>query len=143
MENGNDIASIISKIIENQEFTEMVSELRGSDPDSTSKELKANLPSVLDMVSPLLTGASANSVESERPDSETQVGSKAAVTPKKYDKDRAGKLMLAIKPYLRPERCRIIDSCVSLMQLGDAADLLGALRGIAAVSDKGSKADSK
>lgn len=93
MENGNDISSIISKIIENPEFTEMVSELRGSDPESTSKELKANLPSVLDMVSPLLSGAAAKSDESDRHENEKPAEEKAVVTPRKYDKDRAGKLM--------------------------------------------------
>ena len=143
MENGNDISSIISKIIENPEFTEMVSELRGSDPESTSKELKANLPSVLDMVSPLLSGAAAKSDESDRHENEKPAEEKAVVTPRKYDKDRAGKLMLAIKPYLRPERCRIIDSCVSLMQFGDAANLLGALGGIAAATDKSPGTDGK
>lgn len=147
MENNGDLSSMIQKIMQNPEFTNMVSELRGelggekrgdSRTESTSNksgedisaEMMSHLPEVMAMVSPLLgtLGKSdGNNSVNNSGDSHSKELSTQNPLPKKYDKAKAEKLLYAIKPYLSSTRCEIIDKCVSVMQLGD---VMGALQGL-------------
>lgn len=138
----NDISSMISKIIQNPEFAEMVKELRGSDESAAEvqKEMMEKLPGVLETVSPLLGGKGGSDKAEKEADSKSERAdeagegeekSKAAFkSVQKYDKGKAEKLMCALKPYLNPERCLIIDRCLSVMQLTDVVGALGGLDGI-------------
>ncbi len=142
---GNDISSIITKIIQNPEFAEMVSGMKGDGESAkdVQREMLENLPQVMSMVSPLVGGNSGGESEKsgdsgssgggdEVKETVKTVNSPAKSTGKasgKYDKGKAEKLMYALKPYLSPERCRIIDRCVSLMQLSDVVEAFGGLEG--------------
>ena len=127
---------MITKIIQNPEFAEMVNEIRGSDADieSTKNEMMANLPGVLEMVSPLLGGKeessekdSADEKRGDKSDDKKDEAKETSAVPHKYDKGKAEKLMNALKPYLNSERCMIIDRCMSVLQL---TDVVGAFGGI-------------
>ncbi|MGN1410163.1 MAG: hypothetical protein ACI4XJ_08300 [Eubacteriales bacterium] len=138
----NDISALISRIIQNPEFAEMVKELRGTDENvsDVQKDMMEKLPGVLETVSPLLggTNSSEKSEKEENPKPERadehgegEEKSKAAFkSVQKYDKGKAEKLMCALKPYLNPERCLIIDRCLSVMQLTDVVGALGGIDGI-------------
>ncbi len=103
-------------------------------------------PAVGDMLGGLMVGAQKEGADQKEKPAETfplkdspKVEEKEAVAvsrliPKKYDKARAEKLLYAIKPYLNPTRCAIIDKCVSVMQI---TDLMGALGGLEGMLDMG------
>jgi hypothetical protein len=125
---NGDLSEMLKKIIENPEFAGMVSELRGDgDSESASREMLEKLPGVLEMVKPMLD-AGAPTDHHEKTESEHQIGQPQVL--KKYDKARAEKLMAALKPYLSPNRCQIIDKCVSVLQIGDVMSILGGLDGL-------------
>lgn len=131
MENG-DIASIISKIVENPEFAGMVSEMRGGETKPSgdiSKEMLDKLPEIMSMVAPMVNGGGAEKSHSVQ---NKPVPLASNPTPKKgkYDKARATKLMQALKPYLTSERAEIIDKCLSVMQLTDIVGALGGIDGL-------------
>ena len=121
----NDIASMISKIVQNPEFVGMVNELRGDgkSPEATQKEMLEKLPEVVGMVAPMLGEEDGAQPHEKSP-------SKTGQKQKKYDKVRATKLMQAIKPYLSGGRAEIIDKCVSVMELTDVVGSLGGLDGL-------------
>ena len=102
----------------------MVSSIKGESKndnrENITNEMMSKLPDVLAMVSPMLEG----NYEKNDADSAKGKGSDASVSDKaaplkKYDKGKAERLLNALKPYLRSERCDIIDKCVSMMQLTD------------------------
>ncbi len=143
---NTDISSIITKIIQNPEFAEMVSGMKGDGESArdVQREMLENLPGVLNMVSPLVGGksgennsdseksgdsGSSDSNKDEAKETMKKMNSPAKISGK-YDKGKAEKLMYALKPYLSPERCRIIDRCVSLMQLTDVVEAFGGLEGL-------------
>ncbi len=130
--NSGDLSAIISKIIRNPEFGEMVREIRGDDDaGKTQEELLSALPGVMESVAPLLGGIGGEKNDNKaEEDSAGEAAESKAVSVgsfQKYDRCRAEKLMCALKPYLKPERCQVIDRCLSLLQLGD---VMGAIGGI-------------
>ncbi len=139
---GNDISSIITKIIQNPEFAQMVSGMKGNGESAgdVQREMLENLPGVLNMVSPLVGGKTDGESDKSGDSGSSGGGEEVKQTMKnvnspakisgKYDKGKAEKLMYALKPYLSPERCRIIDRCVSLMQLTDVVEAFGGLEGL-------------
>lgn len=120
MDNG-DISAIISKIVQNPEFAGMVNELRGEngEPPVSPSEILDKLPAVMKTVSPMLDG------KTDKDSSDKSKNADEKNSTENFDKVRATKLMQAIKPYLSPERCNIIDKCVSVMQIGDIVKALG------------------
>ncbi len=133
----NDIGGIISKIIKNPEFAEMVKEIKGSNESSgdVQKEMLDKLPEVMSMVSPLLS-SSSETAESKGQNGEQVEQPKESKIGKKYDKGNAEKLMRALKPYLKPERQQMIDRCMSVMQLSDVVNTLGGIDGILGMNEK-------
>jgi len=145
--NAPDIGQMVEQIMKNPEFTGIINELRGGSGDAppvSQGEILSRLPDVMSMLKPLIgegggkteetpvkTDSSAETIPPERQDSvpASAEASKAvsALLPKRYDKNRAEKLMSALKPYLNASRCEIIDKCVSVMQI---TDVVGALQGI-------------
>lgn len=136
----NDIGGIISKIIKNPEFAEMVKEIKGGDESSgeVQKEMLDKLPEVMAMVSPLIASSNGDSGESKAQNNavEQVEHPKEANVGKKYDKGNAEKLMRALKPYLKPERQQMIDRCMSVMQLSDVVNTLGGIDGILGMNEK-------
>lgn len=142
-----DIAQMVEKIMKNPEFTGIVNELRGGTsggaPQVSQNEILSHLPDVVSMLKPFIgdsgtnggsgTGAPQGTQEpppasSEPPKDQTVLA--PIRPPKKYDKSRAEKLMAALKPYLNPGRCEIIDKCVSVMQIGDVMEALQGIEGL-------------
>ena len=78
-------------------------------------EMMAKLPDVMRMLAPMM--------QNSAPASEASVPVSAAVSNSGGVKDRRGcrnDLLLALKPFLSPERCRAIDMLLGLSRLGDA-----------------------
>lgn len=140
-ENG-DLTGMVEGIMKNPEFAELLNEIRGSSGGNDSKkkittdEMLSHLPEVMAMLGPIAGAATADSgdkVNAEKNESETaettegksvEAASVLAKPPKKYDKKRAERLMSALKPYLNPGRCEIVDKCLSVMQLTDVVETL-------------------
>ena len=108
----------------------MVSEIRGDgDAEGASKEMMEKLPDVMRMVGPLLGNASGQTESShtEEPQQKPEKPKQLVHPNLKYDKNKAEKLMCALKPYLSQTRCDMIDKCLSLLQLGDVVTVLGGM----------------
>ena len=127
-----DISAMIKGIMGNPEFASLVKELKGDDGKNggdVQGEIMDKLPEILSMLSPMMSGAKEQSEPSK-----SQANSPTVpLLPKsieKHDKAKAERLMTAIKPYLSPERCAIIDKCMSVMQIGDIMNVLGGLNSL-------------
>jgi len=136
------IAQAVEQIMKNPEFTGIINELRGGAgnvPQVSQTEILSHLPDVMAMLKPF-TGDSGTAEKAESTAKEEKNGSVpkpeetakavSAVLPKKYDKNRAEKLMAALKPYLSQNRCEIIDKCVSVIQITDIVEALQGLEGL-------------
>lgn len=78
-------------------------------------EMMAKLPDVMRMLAPMM--------QNSAPTQEASVPASAASIHNSGGKDRRGcrnDLLLALKPFLSPERCRAIDMLLGLSRLGDA-----------------------
>ena len=80
-------------------------------------EMMAKLPQVMSMLAPMMQQAKPTEQESSVPAS-------AALSPshggKEYDRRNCrNDLLLALKPFLSPERCRAVDMLLGLSRLGD------------------------
>ncbi len=137
---GEDLSSVIEKIIKNPEFAGMVSELKGGERASTedvSQEMMKKLPDVMNMVSSMFGSSSEAKAESSAESVVAPVAGDAKPVSPRYDKGKAEKLLYALKPYLNSGRCEIIDRCLSVMQISDIARAIGGLEGIADAMRKG------
>ena len=136
---GEDLSSVIEKIIKNPEFAGMVSELKGGERASTedvSQEMMKKLPDVMNMVSSMFGGSEAKAESSADSVVAPVAGDAKPVSPR-YDKGKAEKLLCALKPYLNSGRGEIIDRCLSVMQISDIARAIGGLEGITDAMRKG------
>ena len=129
--NTDDISAAIGKIMQNPEFAGLVRELRGENGDQAdvSREMLAHLPEVMGILGPML----GNAEKPDQPEPAEKPREKPEPPrepPKRFDKTKAEKLMFAIKPYLKPQRCEIIDKCMSAMQLTDVIGVLKDLEGL-------------
>ena len=135
------IAQMVEQIMKNPELTGIINELRGGTdgaPAVSQAEILSHLPDVMAMLKPMtgetsgavpeITESSAKNSGSAAP--EENVKAVSAAVPKKYDRNRAEKLMAALKPYLNSNRCEIIDKCVSVIQITDIVEALQGLEGL-------------
>lgn len=118
------LASMVQKLMENPAVGDMLGGLMGSSQPEETTQMESM--------------AEPSSAKDYTKDSSKEEAKEAMAVsrllPKKYDKARAEKLLYAIKPYLNPTRCSIIDKCVSVMQI---TDVMGALRGLEGMLDLG------
>ena len=80
----------------------------------SNPQMMAKLPEVMKMIAPMMQQA--------QPSSEASVPAGATLSLG-GERDRRGcrnDLLLALKPFLSPERCRAIDMLLGLSRLGDA-----------------------
>lgn len=139
------VAQMVEQIMKNPEFAGIVGELRGASGDAppvTQTEILSRLPDVMAMLKPLVGEMSGTPPEKSQEDAakneespvspppEEPAKAVSSVLPKKYDKVRAEKLMAALKPYLNPNRCEIIDKCVSVIQITDVVEALQGIEGL-------------
>ncbi len=139
-----DFSSAIEKIIKNPEFADMVKELRGSEEtksgEDISAEMLARLPDVLSAVKPLIGDSNTDNndkannskTSSNNETMDVKAGhespsNRALFGEKSYDKAKAEKLLVALKPYLSKSRCGIIDKCLSIMQIYGVMGVLGSM----------------
>lgn len=132
MLDNEDLTSVIEKIIQNPEFAGMVNSMRGeSEQKNTadiSKEMMNKLPGVMSMVSSMLNSDGEENTKHKNSDESKKINSVlSGLNISRHDKDKAEKLLRALRPYLNGNRCEIIDKCVSVMQI---TDVVGALQGI-------------
>ena len=140
------IAQAVEQIMKNPELTGIINELRGGSgnaPPVSQTEILSHLPDVMAMLKPFAgtsdtdpavtaktqVAAEENRIE-EHGKAEKNGKAVSSVQPNKYDKDRAEKLMAALKPYLSRNRCEIIDKCVSVIQITDIVEALRGLEGL-------------
>lgn len=127
MSGSDDISAMISKIVQNPEFASLVNGLRGDQGEKSSDELahemEEKIPDAMKMLSQLTGGEKSEETQSGESKPESTIESKL----KNFDKAKAERLMLALKPYLSPERCAVIDKCMSVMNI---SDVIGALKGL-------------
>ena len=79
----------------------------------SNPEMMAKLPDVMKMIAPMMQQTQPVRVESSSP---------SAAASQSEVKDRRGcrnDLLIALKPFLSPERCRAIDMLLGLSRLGD------------------------
>ncbi len=118
------LASMVQKLMDNPAVGDMLGGLMGSSqPEKTTeRESASETTPVKEASKDAPKGEAKEAIAVSR------------LLPKQYDKARAEKLLYAIKPYLNPTRCSIIDKCVSVMQI---TDLMGALGGLEGMLDLG------
>ena len=78
----------------------------------SNPEMMAKLPDVMKMLAPMMQGVQSSQGESSPTSASLQSGAK----------DRHGcrnDLLIALKPFLSPERCHAIDMLLGLSRLGD------------------------
>lgn len=144
---SSSISQAVEQIMKNPELTGIINELRGgagNAPPVSQTEILSHLPDVMAMLKPFTGGQEEQREQSEQgtpssgkeekseplPKPEEPVKAVSAVPVKKYDKNRAEKLMGALKPYLSRNRCEIIDKCVSVIQITDIVEALQGLEGL-------------
>lgn len=131
-DNTPDISGMIEKIMQNPEFAGMVKELRGDGgTGDVQGDIMSKLPEVMAMLSPMLGGQGKlgdGGQKEEKSEKNSEIRHLKSID--RYDKTRAMRLMSALKPYLSPERCTMIDKCMSVLQLGDVMTVLRGLDGL-------------
>jgi hypothetical protein len=136
---GDEISSVIEKIIKNPEFAGMVSEIKGTPEaknEDVSAEMMKKLPEVMGMVSSMFDGSGGEEKSTSAPNVEDTAATSKTVVGK-FDKSKAEKLFYALKPYLSGQRCEIIDRCMSVLQVSDIARAVGGLEGLSSIFKKG------
>ena len=133
-----DISGMIKGIMQNPEFAGLVKELRGDDGKSNSdiqSDIMSKLPEVMSMLGPMMGEGQTGEKKEASGENQKQHKTSGSDTPKlfknfdKFDKNKASRLMSAIKPYLSHERCEIIDKCMSVIQIGDVMTALRSIEG--------------
>ncbi|MBQ7923360.1 MAG: hypothetical protein IJ325_12440 [Clostridia bacterium] len=138
-----DLNTMVQNILQNPEFTALVKEIKGDKSDNTeidTEKIMSKLPEMLNMFG--LQGNDKQNEESDRESShqhnneddhpsEHSSNSKAETIPpgiaklwKPGSKDKRNKLLCALKPYLSPARCSLIDKAMNAMQLGEVLGVM-------------------
>lgn len=131
----------VAKILANPTFAAMVQNLRqqmgngeGTAPDMAV--LMEKLPGMLSLLSGNMgTETSANVAANETDEEKKETGmekekAETTVLPgqmlfRPEARDKRNKLLSALKPYLSPARCTMIDRAMSAMQLGELLGTMG------------------
>jgi len=128
---NGDISQIVSKIMSNPEFGNMVKELKSQNPGTTDgpakeitvDDLMKKLPDIMGK----LGGAPSSEPQApvNLPAADAVKIEKALGALKKMDNQKCEKLLCALKPYLNRERGEVIDKAMSVMKI---TDILGAVQ---------------
>lgn len=150
---AQDLSEMLGQVMENPAFATMVQKLRQEMGDTLDlSALAEKLPAMLSMLSGMGNGITVP----EMSDSTTTAGTATVLdTPIHTDtkaadgsgargkgetfpqelfrpetRDKRNKLLSALKPYLSPSRCAMIDRAMSAMQLGELLGTMGNLPGM-------------
>lgn len=103
-----DSASSVPTLVNTENIGEGISRVL------SNPEMMAKLPDVMKMIAPMMQGAQSSQ--------ETPVSALSSPEAKGGSRDRRScrnDLLLALKPFLSPERCHAIDMLLGLSRLGD------------------------
>lgn len=137
----NDMAAVLRQVMENPQFGNMVQTLKaqmgGEDGGIDPAKMMEKLPDLMTMLGPMMGSGVKESmsdaggekvVTEEREDAvqpEAVVmgmgenGNLAAKFFRPENRDKRNRLLAALKPYLSPARCTIVDRAMSAMQMGE------------------------
>ncbi len=140
-----DISALLKQVMENPQFGAMVDSMKGQlGGDGGTLDLSGvmdKLPTLMNVLGPMMGQMGQNpasdatkeeavpaaSVENEPP-AEAVATSAVPQNPiglgngpffKPGSRDKRNKLLAALKPYLSPARCSLVDRAMSAMQLGE------------------------
>ena len=147
---AQDLSEMLGQVMENPQFAAMVQNLRqqmgNTDPPDMAS-LMEKLPAMMTMLSGMGQAAGGNTTETKgaeadavAPDTtpdpsggekeKTETEGPAVlgqVLFRPEARDQRNKLLSALKPYLSPNRCAMIDRAMSAMQLGELLGTMGKL----------------
>lgn len=147
---AQDLSEMLGQVMENPQFAAMVQNLRqqmgNTDPPDMAS-LMEKLPAMMTMLSGMGQAAGGNTTETKgagvdevAPDTtpDPSGGEKEKAETEKpavlgqvlfrpEARDQRNKLLSALKPYLSPNRCAMIDRAMSAMQLGELLGTMGNL----------------
>ncbi len=134
-----DLNQIVSQIMANPEFGNLVKELKQSNAASSGEngstvptdEVMKKLPEVMQMLG--MGQSQPSSAQPEAPAESSGAGEeqvkidRALKAIKKMDSQKCERLLGALKPYVNKERGEVIDKAVSVMKI---TDILGAIQAV-------------
>lgn len=145
---AQDLSEVLGQVMENPQFAAMVQKLRqqmgNTDPPDMAS-LMEKLPAMMTMLSGMgqanpteTSGAKAGEAEPDSSAPDSSGGGKEKTETEKpavlgqvlfrpEARDQRNKLLSALKPYLSPNRCAMIDRAMSAMQLGELLGTMGNL----------------
>ncbi len=136
-----DISALLKQVMENPQFGAMVDSMKGQlGGDGGSLDLSGmleKLPTLMNVLGPMMgsggTGQNTGEAvpaaavaEEEKAEpaaapvgaqNQLRLGEKPFFKP--GSRDKRNKLLAALKPYLSPARCSLVDRAMSAMQLGE------------------------
>jgi len=135
-----DISEMLRQVMENPQFGAMVQAVKnqmGTDGDGTPDPAKImeKMPDLLSVLGPMLGGGGTDTKENfqgekaepeeEHETGEAEADSSAGFPPvlqqffKPDSREKRNRLLAALKPYLSPARCALVDKAMSAMQMGE------------------------
>lgn len=146
---AQDLSEMLGQVMEDPQFAAMVQKLRqqmGNTEPPDMASLLEKLPAMMTMLSGMGQAAGGNTTEANGAKADAVVSGTAPDTMDAKEKaetegpavlgqvlfrpearDQRNKLLSALKPYLSPNRCAMIDRAMSAMQLGELLGTMGKL----------------
>ncbi len=134
MEN-KELNTMVQNILQNPEFASLVKEIKGSEAEIDTGKIMAKLPEMMQLFG-LSEKSDNHTIPSETAGTETTEPPRISPNPSENanfplsrlirpgSKDKRDKLLCALKPYLSPARCSLIDKAMNAMQLGEVLSIM-------------------
>ncbi len=137
-----DLSTMLRQVMENPQFGSMVETVKkqmgGADGNMDLSAMMEKLPALMGVLGPMMgntsgtDGESASEGMAEAAETEAEpakaeekgevaglLGGGQLPFFKPGSRDKRNKLLAALKPYLSPARCSVVDRAMSAMQLGE------------------------
>lgn len=135
-----DLNKMVQNILQNPEFQNLVKEIKrdtNEKPEINTDNIMAKLPEMMSMLGlkgsdeslqtvPEKSDVTKQSEVSEMEESLNNQAFPVGLTKllKPGNKDKRNKLLCALKPYLSPARCSLIDKAMNAMQLSEVLGVM-------------------
>lgn len=142
-----ELNTMVQNILQNPEFASFVKEIRGNTGENTeidTEKIMAKLPEMLSMLG--LSGSDTYPKEEKEnidPQNSIKNGentqsqlSKLSRFLKPGSQDKRNKLLCALKPYLSPARCSLIDKTINAIKLGEVMGVMQSVQTTTSVDGK-------
>ena len=144
-----ELNTMVQNILQNPEFASLVKEMRGDTSENTeidTEKIMAKLPEMLSMLG--LSGSNSSPKE-EKGSTDSQNSIKTEENThsqptalsrflKPGSQDKRNKLLCALKPYLSPARCSLIDKTMNAIKLGE---VMGVMQSVQTTTTADGKSD--